>query len=88
MGHLQVQYGVVFRTWMLASHTFRPKTSVYNRNMAVDSTFIYPLYRGRVAFDYRVFHIVAFYTFAAFSQHCFYLLSAHLAMHIVDFHLC
>ena len=51
---------------MLASYTFRPRTSVYSRKVAVDSAFIYPLYRGRVAFTYRVLYIVAFYTFAAF----------------------
>ena len=73
---------------MLASHIFRPRTSVCSRNMAVDSAFVCPLYRGRVAFDYGVLYIVAFYAFAAFSQRCFYSLSAHLAMHIVDLHLC
>ena len=72
---------------MLASHTFRPRTSIHNKNAAVNSTFIYPLYRGRVAFNYRVLYIVTFYAFAAFSQCHFYLLSAHLAMHIVDLHL-
>ena len=72
---------------MLASYTFRPKTSVYSKNAAVDSAFIYPLYKGRVAFNYGVLYIVAFCTFAAFSQHHFYLLSIHLAMYIVDLHL-
>ena len=72
---------------MLASHAFRPKTSVHSKNAAVDSAFIYPLYRGRVAFDHRVLHIVAFFAFTALSQRRFYLLSAHLAMHIVDLHL-
>ena len=73
---------------MLASHIFRPKTSVHSRKVAVDSAFIYPLYRGRVALDYGVLYIVTFCTFAAFSQRRFYLLSAYLAMHIVDLHLC
>ena len=72
---------------MLASHTFRPKTSVYNKNVAVDFAFIYPLYRGRVAFNYRVLHIVAFFAFTALSQCRFYLLSAHFVMYIVDFYL-
>ena len=72
---------------MLASHAFKPKTSIHSKNTAVDFTFICPLYRGRVTFDYRVLHIVAFCTFTAFSQHCFYSLSAHLAMHIVDLYL-
>ena len=88
MGHLQVQYGVVFGMWMLVSHAFRPRTSVHSRNVAVDSTFICPLYRGRVAFNYGVLYIITFFAFIALSQHHFYSLSAHLAMHIVDFHLC
>jgi hypothetical protein len=73
---------------MLASYAFRPRTSVCSRNVAVDSAFVCPLYRGRVAFDYRVFYVVAFYAFAAFSQCCFYLLSAYLVMYIVDLYLC
>ena len=88
MGYPQVQYGVVFGTWMLASYAFRPKTSVRSRNAAVDSAFVYPLYRGRVAFNYGVLHIVAFFAFAALSQHRFHSLSAYLTMHIVDFYLC
>ena len=72
---------------MLISYAFRPKTSIYNKNIVVDSAFIYPLYRGRVAFDYRVLYIVAFFAFAALSQRRFYSLSAHLAMHIVDLYL-
>ena len=72
---------------MLASHTFRPKTSVYSKSAAVDSAFIYPLYRGRVAFNYGVLYIVALYTLAAFFQRRFYLISTHLAMHVVDLHL-
>ena len=88
MGHPQVQYGVVFGTWMLASHAFRPRTSVYSRNAAVNSAFICPLYRGRVAFNHGVLHVVAFFAFAALSQHHFYLLSAHLVMYIVNLYLC
>ena len=51
---------------MLASYAFRPRTSVYSRKVAVDSAFVYPLYRGRVVFTYRVLYIVTFYTFTAF----------------------
>ena len=51
---------------MLVSYAFRPKTFVYSRNAAVDSAFVCPLYRGRVAFDYGVLYIVAFCAFAAF----------------------
>ena len=72
---------------MLASYTFRPRTSVRSRKAAVDSAFVYPLYRGRVAFAYRVLYVVTFYTFAAFSQRRFYLLSAHLIIYIVDLYL-
>ena len=64
--HPQEQYGIIFGIWMLASHIFSPKISVRSKNAAVDSAFIYPLYRGRVAFDYRVLYIVALYTLAAF----------------------
>ena len=73
---------------MLTSYTFRPKTSVHSRNAAVDSAFVCPLYRGKVAFDYGVLHIVTFFAFAALSQHRFYLLSAYLMMYIVDLYLC
>jgi hypothetical protein len=73
---------------MLASHAFRPRTSVRSRKAAVDSTFVCPSYRGRVAFAHRVLHVVAFCAFAAFSQRRFHSLSAHLAMHVVDLHLC
>ena len=73
---------------MLASHIFRPKTSICSKKAAVDSAFICPLYRGRVTFNYGVLHIVAFFAFTALSQHRFHLLSAHLAMYIVDLYLC
>ena len=73
---------------MLASHAFRPRTSVHSRNAAVDSAFVCPSYRGRVAFDHGVLYVVAFFAFAALSQCRFYSLSAYLAMHIVDLHLC
>ena len=53
----------------------------------MDSAFVYPLYRGRVAFNYGVLDIVTLCTLAAFFQHYFYLISAHLVMHIVDLHL-
>ena len=53
----------------------------------MDSAFVYPLYRGRVAFNYRVLYIVALCALAAFFQRCFYSMSAHLVMHIVDLHL-
>ena len=88
VGHPQEQCGVVFGTWMLASHAFRPRTSVRSRNAAVDSAFVCPSYRGRVAFDHGVLHVVAFFAFAALSQRRFHSLSAHLAMHVVDLHLC
>ena len=73
---------------MLVSYIFRPKTSVCSKNAAVDSAFICPLYRGRVAFDYGVLYIVTFFTFAALFQRRFHSLSAHLAMHIVNLYLC
>ena len=73
---------------MLASYAFRPRTSVRSRNVAMDSAFICPLYRGRVAFDHGVLYIVTFFAFAALSQCCFYLLSAYFAMHVVNLHLC
>ena len=73
---------------MLASHAFRPRTSVCSRKAAVDSAFVSPLYRGRVGVDYGVFHMAASCAFAA-SFHCrFYLRSAYLAISVVDFYLC
>ena len=69
---------------MLASHTFRPRTSVCSKKAAVDSAFVCPSYRGRVAFAHGVLHIVAFFAFAALSQRRFHLLSAHFVMHIVN----
>ena len=88
MGYPQEQYSVVFGIWMLASYTFRPRTSVYSRNAAINSAFICPLYRGKIAFNHGVLYIVTFFAFAALSQHRFHSLSAHLAMHIVDLLLC
>ena len=70
------------------SHAFRPKTSIHSRKATVDSTFISPLYRGRVGVDYGVFHVAASYAFTAFFHHYFYLRSAHLAISVVDLHLC
>ena len=67
MGHLQVQCGVVFGIWMLASYVFRPRTSICSKNAAVDSAFICSLYRGRVAFNYGVLYVVAFFAFTALS---------------------
>jgi hypothetical protein len=83
-----VQCGVVFGTWMLASHAFSPRTSVRRRKAAVDSAFVCPSYRGRVGFDHRVPHVVALCAFAAFFYCRFHLISAHLAMQVVDLHLC
>ena len=73
--------------WILISYIFSPRISVYSRKAAVDSAFNYPLYRGRVAVVHGVFHMVALCAFAAFFHRHFYLVSAHLAMHIVDLYL-
>ena len=73
---------------MLASHVFSPRISVRSRKAAVDSAFDYPSYRGRVAVVHGVFHVVALCTFAAFFHRRFHSVSAHLAMHVVDLHLC
>ena len=73
---------------MLISHLFSPRTSVRSRKAAVDSAFVCPLYRGRIGFDHGVLHVVMLCAFAAFFQRYFYLRSAHLAMHVVDLHLC
>ena len=72
---------------MLTSYIFSPRTFVYNKNAAIDSAFIYPLYKGRVAFNYGVLYIVTVSLFTAFFQRCFYLLSAYLAIYIVDLYL-
>ena len=73
---------------MLASHAFRPKTSVHSRKAAVDSAFVSPLYRGRVGVDYGVFYMAASCVFAASFHRRFYLRSAHLAISVVDLYLC
>ena len=66
---------------------FSPRIFIRSRNTAVDSTFVYPLYRGRVGFNYRVLYVVTLYAFTAFFQRRFYLISAYLAIYIVDLHL-
>ena len=73
---------------MLASYVFRPRTSVHSRKAAVDSTFISPLYRGRVGVNYRVFHVAASCVFATSFYRRFYLRSAYLVISIVDLYLC
>ena len=72
---------------MLTSHMFSFRTSIYNRKAAVDSAFVYPLYRGRVSIIYMVLYVVPLYAFAAFFYYYFYLISAYLATYIVDLHL-
>ena len=72
---------------MLISYIFSPKISVYSKKAAVDSAFNYPLYRGRVTVIYGVFYIVTLYAFTAFFYYYFYLVSAHLAMYIIDLYL-
>ena len=72
---------------MLASHAFRPRTSVRSRKAAVDSAFVSPLYRGRVGVDYGVFHMAVSYAFTASFYYYFYLRSAYLIISIVDLYL-
>ena len=72
---------------MLASYIFSPKISIHSRKAAIDSAFDCPLYRGRVAVVYGVFYVVTLCTFAAFFHRRFHLVSAHLAMYIVDLYL-
>ena len=72
---------------MLTSYTFSPKISICSKNAAIDSAFICPLYKGRVTFNYGVLYIVALYALTAFFQCYFHLMSAYLAMHIVDLYL-
>ena len=69
---------------MLASHTFRPGTSIRSRKAAVDSAFVSPSYRGRVGVDHGVFHVAASCVFATSFHRFFYSRSAHLAISIVD----
>ena len=86
-GHLHVYYSVVFRTQILTSHIFRPKTSVYSKKAAVNLVFISPLYRGSVSIVYRVFYITVSYVFTSFFHCCFHLRSAHFIISIVTFYL-
>ena len=73
---------------MFVNHAFRPKTSVHSRKAAVDSAFVSPLYRGRVGVDYGVFYMAVSCAFTASFHCCFYLRSTHLAISVVDLHLC
>ena len=73
---------------MLASHAFRPRTSVRSRKAAIDSAFVSPSYRGKVGVDHGVFYVAVSCAFTA-SFYCrFYLRSAYFAISIVDLHLC
>ena len=87
IGHLHVQYSVICGIQILISHIFSPKISIRNKKAAVNSTFNYPLYRGRVAIVYRVFYMVTLCAVTAFFHRHFYLISAHLVIYIVDLHL-
>jgi len=73
---------------MLASYAFSPKTSILSRKAAVDFTFVYLLYRGRVSIIYRVFYMAALRIFTTFFYRRFHLISAYLAIHIVDLYMC
>jgi hypothetical protein len=73
---------------MLISYIFRPRTSIYSRKAAIDSTFISPLYRGRVSINYRVFYIAISYIFATSFYYYFYLRSTYLIISVVDLYLC
>ena len=72
---------------MLANYIYSPKISVYSKKAAVDFAFNCPLYRGRVTVVYRVFYIVTLCAFTTFFYCCFYSVSAHLVIYIVDFYL-
>ena len=73
---------------MLASHAFKPMTFVYNKKAAVDIAFVSPLYRGSVGVIHGVFQVAASRVFTASFQRLFHSKSAHLAISVVDFHLC
>ena len=87
IGHLQVQYSIVFGTQILTSYTFSPRISIRSRNATVNSTFVYPSYRGRVAFNYRVLYVATLCAFIAFFYRRFYLISTYLIIYIVDLYL-
>ena len=72
---------------MLASHAFRPITSVHNKNAAIDFAFVSLLYRGIIGVVYGVFQMAAFYVFAVSFQCLFHSRSAHFAINMVDFYL-
>ena len=88
ISHPHIQCGVIYGIWILANYIFSPRISVYSKKAAVDFTFNCPLYKGRVAVIYRVFHVVALCVFTTFFHRRFHSVSAHLTMHIVDLHLC
>ena len=87
IGHPHVQYSVIYGIWILISHIFSSKTSVYSKKAAVNSAFNCPLYRGRVAVVYRAFYVVTLCAFTTFFHCHFYLISAHLVIYIVDLYL-
>ena len=88
IGHLHIQCSVICRIQILTNYIFSPRTSIYSKKAAIDSAFDYPLYRGRVAVVYGVFHMVALCAFTAFFHYRFHSVSAHLMMYIVDLYLC
>lgn len=83
-----MHWGVVFRTWILNSYAFSPRTSVRSKKAAIASAFVSPLYRGRVSVDYRVFYVVTSCILATSFYRRFYLRSAYLAISVVDLYLC
>ena len=87
VGHPHIQCSVICGIQIFINYIFSPRISVYSKKAAVDSAFNYPLYRGRVAVVYKVFHVVTFCAFTAFFHCRFYSVSAHLAMYIVDLYL-
>ena len=72
---------------MLVSYIFRPKTSIYSKKVAINFTFISPLYRRKVGVDYRVFYIAISCVFTTSFYYCFYLRSVYLAISIIDLYL-
>ena len=87
IGHPHVQCSIIYRIQIFTNYIFSFKISIHSKKVAVNSTFNYPLYRGRVAIVYRVFHVVTLCVFTAFFHCYFHLVSAHLVMYIVDLYL-
>jgi hypothetical protein len=84
----QGQWGRIPGTCIEASHAFSPITSVRKRKRAVASALVSPSYRGIVRTVHGVSHVLARRPYASFSHLFLHVMSAHLAISVVDLYRC